>query len=135
MTPDIVRDPPRREHLTVACDEADLAAVIAALHDVAEALRALADHAPPDPHQLLRAEELAELLQLPVRTVRDRAAAGTSPAPAVRQALPIQRGRHPTGHRIDGTHPATASAPSGSVSGRGVGEGGHDGIRRARAWW
>ena len=79
MTPDIVRDPPRRGHIALACDESDLAAVVAALREVAEALHVLAEHAPRDPHRLFRAEEVAELLQLPVRTVRDRAAAGAIP--------------------------------------------------------
>lgn len=55
-------------------------AVVAALQDIAAAVRSLAN-APtsPSPHQLLRAEHVAELLQLPIRTVRDRAAAGVIP--------------------------------------------------------
>jgi excisionase family DNA binding protein len=50
-----------------------------ALRDVAEAIRDLAENAASDPHRLLRADEVARLLQLPVRTVRDRAAAGVLP--------------------------------------------------------
>lgn len=51
----------------------------AALHDIAAAVRELADRVEPDPLHLLRAEEVAQLLALPPRTVRDRAAAGVIP--------------------------------------------------------
>src|SRR4051794_29220216 len=61
------------------CQDADLTSVVTALHDVATAIRELAEHAPPDPHRLLHAAEVAALLQLPARTVRDRAAAGVIP--------------------------------------------------------
>jgi excisionase family DNA binding protein len=50
-----------------------------ALHDIANAIRELADRPEPDPLRLLRAEEVAELLALPPRTVHDRAAAGVIP--------------------------------------------------------
>lgn len=53
--------------------------IAAALRDIAAAVRELADRAEPDPLRLLRAEEVAELLALPARTVRDRAAAGAIP--------------------------------------------------------
>jgi excisionase family DNA binding protein len=46
---------------------------------VAEALRDIANKSEPDPLRLLRAEEVAELLALSARTVRDRAAAGVIP--------------------------------------------------------
>jgi excisionase family DNA binding protein len=53
--------------------------VVDALRDIARALRELAHQVPPDPARLLRAEEVAEMLQLPLRTVRDQAAAGSLP--------------------------------------------------------
>jgi excisionase family DNA binding protein len=53
--------------------------VAEALRDIAAAVRESTDRAEPDPLRLLRAEEVAELLALPVRTVRDRAAAGVIP--------------------------------------------------------
>jgi excisionase family DNA binding protein len=53
--------------------------IVVALHEVAAALRALARHAPPAPVRLLRVEQVAELLELPARTVRDQAAAGAIP--------------------------------------------------------
>jgi excisionase family DNA binding protein len=53
--------------------------VAEALRDIAAAVREFAGRAEPDPLRLLRVEEVADLLALPVRTVRDRAAAGVIP--------------------------------------------------------
>jgi excisionase family DNA binding protein len=57
----------------------EVSTVVAALREVAQALRELAEQAPLDAHQLLRAEEVAARLKLPHRTVRDQAAAGVIP--------------------------------------------------------
>lgn len=51
----------------------------AALREIADALRETREQAPPDPLRLLRAEQVADLLSLPVRTVHDQAAAGVIP--------------------------------------------------------
>jgi excisionase family DNA binding protein len=51
----------------------------AALREIADALREVRGQAAPDPLRLLRAEQVAELLGLPVRTVRDQACAGVIP--------------------------------------------------------
>jgi hypothetical protein len=56
--------------------------VAEALRDIAAAVRETTDKTEPDPLRLLRAEEVAALLALPTRTVRDRAAAGVIPLPA-----------------------------------------------------
>lgn len=53
--------------------------LVTALTDITAALRNLASQAPPDPLGLLRAEQVAELLELPARTVRAQAAAGVIP--------------------------------------------------------
>lgn len=53
--------------------------IVAALRDIAAALHTLASRQPPDPVQLLRADQVAELLALPARTVHDQAAAGAIP--------------------------------------------------------
>lgn len=53
--------------------------LVAALREIADALRETRGQAVPDPLQLLRAEQVADLLDLPVRTVRDQAAAGVVP--------------------------------------------------------
>lgn len=53
--------------------------VAEALRDIAAAVRETMNRIEPDPLRLLRAEEVAELLALPARTVRDRAAAGVIP--------------------------------------------------------
>jgi excisionase family DNA binding protein len=53
--------------------------IVAALRDIAVALHALASNVPPDPVQLLRADQVAELLELPARTIHDQAAAGAIP--------------------------------------------------------
>ena len=50
-----------------------------ALREIAAAVRELAGGVEPDPLRLLRAEEVAELLGLPARTVHERAAAGVIP--------------------------------------------------------
>lgn len=78
-THDDVHEHTRRQPSPIVGDDGAPAQVVTAIRDVADAIRDLADHAPADPHQLLRAEEVAQLLQLPVRTVRDRAAAGAIP--------------------------------------------------------
>jgi excisionase family DNA binding protein len=62
-----------------AANNGDAATMVAALREVAQALRELAERAPADPHQLLRAEDVAARLKLPHRTVRDQAAAGVIP--------------------------------------------------------
>lgn len=49
------------------------------MRDIAAAVREVAGGAEPDPLRLLRAEEVADLLALPVRTVHERAAAGAIP--------------------------------------------------------
>ena len=68
------------ERRTLMTEQPDAtASVVDAIRDVAAAVRTLADHAPTDPHRLLRAEDVATLLQVPVRTVRARAAAGAIP--------------------------------------------------------
>jgi excisionase family DNA binding protein len=55
-------------------------AVVKALTDIAGAVRELAaDRGEQDPLRLLRAEEVAQLLRLPLRTVHERAAAGVIP--------------------------------------------------------
>lgn len=69
----------RQRPPTIACEEIVLSSLVTALLELVVAIRDLADHAPADPRHLLRAEEVARLLQLPVRTVRDRAAAGAIP--------------------------------------------------------
>lgn len=76
-TPEDIHDHPRRRPPAIEGEE--LASLVAALGDLVVVIRELADHAPIDPRHLLRAEEVARLLQLPVRTVRDRAAAGAIP--------------------------------------------------------
>lgn len=53
--------------------------LVAVLREIADALREARGQVTPDPLQLLRAEQVAELLGLPVRTVRDQAAAGVIP--------------------------------------------------------
>jgi excisionase family DNA binding protein len=53
--------------------------VAEALRDIAAAVREFVGRVEPDPLRLLRVEEVADLLALPVRTVRDRAAAGVIP--------------------------------------------------------
>jgi excisionase family DNA binding protein len=54
-------------------------AVASALCELADAIREAARRTDPDPLKLLRAEQVAELLDLPARTVHDQAAAGTIP--------------------------------------------------------
>ena len=51
---------------------------VVALREIAEALREVSAQT-PDPLCLLRAEQVADLLDLPVRTVRDQASAGVIP--------------------------------------------------------
>ena len=79
MTSAGTREPTRSRHPEDSRTGSSLALVVAAVGEVAEAVRDLAERTPPDPHRLLRAEEVAQLLQLPARTVRDRAAAGAIP--------------------------------------------------------
>lgn len=55
------------------------AAVAEALRQIADAVRDAARQASPDPLALMRAEQVAELLNLPARTVRDQAAASVIP--------------------------------------------------------
>lgn len=57
----------------------DGVSVVAALQDVAAAIRELVDRSEPDPLRLLRVEDVAALLSVPPRTVRERAAAGAIP--------------------------------------------------------
>lgn len=78
-THDDVRESTRPQQPAIPHDDLDPLPVVAALQDIVAAVRDLADHAPVDPRQLLRAEQVAELLQLPARTVRARAAAGAIP--------------------------------------------------------
>lgn len=54
-------------------------AVVEALRDIAVAVREMVERGEPDPLRLLRVEEVAQLLGLPLRTVHDRAAAGVIP--------------------------------------------------------
>jgi excisionase family DNA binding protein len=68
------------EEVILMChQESEVVPVVDVLRDVAAAVRELADHAPSNPHRLLRADEVAELLQIPARTVRDRGAAEVVP--------------------------------------------------------
>lgn len=60
-------------------DAAEAHALVAVLREIADALREVRGQATPDPLRLLRAEQVAELLGLPVRTVRDQAGAGVIP--------------------------------------------------------
>jgi excisionase family DNA binding protein len=60
-------------------DSADAHALVAALREIVDALREMREQTTPDPLRLLRAEQVAELLDLPVRTVHDQAAAGVLP--------------------------------------------------------
>lgn len=53
--------------------------IVVALREIAAALHDLARHAPSDPVRLLRAEQVAELLDLPARTIHDQAAARAIP--------------------------------------------------------
>jgi excisionase family DNA binding protein len=60
-------------------DSAESHELVAALREIVDALREVRGQAMPDPLRLLRAEQVAELLGLPVRTVRDQASAGVIP--------------------------------------------------------
>lgn len=53
--------------------------LVVALGDIAAAVREMAERVEPDPLRLLCVAEVARLLALPARTVRDRAAAGVFP--------------------------------------------------------
>jgi excisionase family DNA binding protein len=60
-------------------DQGAHGALASALHELASAIREASQRTEPDPLKLLRAEHVAELLELPVRTVHDQAAAGAIP--------------------------------------------------------
>jgi excisionase family DNA binding protein len=60
-------------------DSVETHELVTVLREIADALRETRGQAVPDPLRLLRAEQVAELLDLPVRTVRDQAAAGVIP--------------------------------------------------------
>jgi len=68
-------------HPCQRCDDvsAEARELVTALREIADALREVRGQAVPDPLRLLRAEQVAELLGLPVRTVRDQASAGVIP--------------------------------------------------------
>ncbi|RSM73331.1 DNA-binding protein [Amycolatopsis sp. WAC 01375] len=57
----------------------DGAVLAASIRELANAIRALAAHAPRDPDALLTAEDVGALLGLSPRSLKDRAAAGAFP--------------------------------------------------------
>lgn len=59
---------------TVAVDN-----LVRSICELAEAVRALAEHAARDPDALLTADQLGDLLALSPRTLKDQAAAGVLP--------------------------------------------------------
>jgi len=74
-----VPSPPPCQRCDADSDGIEAHELVAALREIADALREGRGQATPDPLRLLRAEQVADLLGLPVRTVRDQASAGVIP--------------------------------------------------------
>lgn len=72
-------DGAREEPAVPGVAPAQIDGVVAALRELAGAVRALAPSVPHDPDALLTAEQVGELLAIPTRTVKDQAAAGVLP--------------------------------------------------------